>query len=181
APGAKPAKASDGKSGDGKKPAQAKKPAPKPAPVRHDQASRTGRRFGQVLIDLGFIDEDQLWDILEEAKSSGQPTGQVALARGLINEDQLLTARADQQGLKVVNLEDIKVTPEATKLVPETMASVYKILPLNLRDNVLTIALSDPSNLAALDDLRNFLGVKDVVAMVASPKSIAEASTKAYA
>jgi type IV pilus assembly protein PilB len=179
--GAKPGKGADGKSGDGKKPAQGKKPAPKPAPVRHDQASRTGRRFGQVLIDLGFIDEDQLWDILEEAKSSGQPTGQVAVARGLINEDQLLSALADQQGLKVVNLEDIKVTPEATTLVPETMASVYKILPLNFRDNILTIALSEPSNLAALDDLRNFLGVKEVVAMVASPKAIAEASAKAYA
>jgi type IV pilus assembly protein PilB len=181
ASGGKPAKPADGKSGDGKKPAPAKKPAPKPAAVRHDQASRTGRRIGQVLIDLGFIDEDQLWDILEEAKNTGQLTGQTALARGLINEDQLLTALADQQGLKVVNLEDIKVTPEATTLVPETMASVYKILPLHVRDGVLTIALSDPSNLAALDDLRNFLGVKEVVPLVASPKAIAEASSRAYA
>src|SRR5207302_9884490 len=130
---------------------------------------------------LGFLDEDQLWDILEEAKNSAQPVGQVALARGLINEDQLLTALADQQGLKVVNLEDVKVTPEAAALVTETMASVYKILPLTYRDSVLTIALSDPSNLAALDDLRNLLGIKEVVAMVASPKAIAEASTKAYA
>jgi type IV pilus assembly protein PilB len=181
--GGKPAqaKAGDGKGANGNKQPSAKKPAPKPAPVRHSQASRTGRRLGQVLIDLGFLDEDQLWDILEEAKSSSQLTGQVAVARGLINEDQLLTALADQQGLKVVNLEDIKVTPEATTLVPETMAGVYKILPLSYRDNVLTIALSDPSNLAALDDLRNFLGVKEVVPMVASQKAIAEASTKIYA
>ena len=181
--GGKPAqaKAGDGKNANGNKQASAKKQPPKPAPVRHSQASRTGRRLGQVLIDLGFMDEDQLWDVLEEAKSSGQLTGQVAVARGLINEDQLLTALADQQGLKVVNLEDIKVTPEATTLVPETMASVYKILPLTYRDNVLTIALSDPSNLAALDDLRNFLGVKEVVPMVASQKAIAEASTKIYA
>src|SRR5947209_11179603 len=97
AAGGKPApeNAGDGKKGDGKKPAPAKKPAPKAAPVRHNQASRSGRRFGQVLIDLGFIDEDQLWDILEEAKNTAQPTGQVAVARGLINEDQLLTALAD--------------------------------------------------------------------------------------
>jgi type IV pilus assembly protein PilB len=183
AAGAKPAPAKAGgdKTGDGKKPAPAKKPAPKPAPVRHGHESRTGRRFGQVLIDLGFLDDDQLWDVLEEAKSTGQLTGQTAVARGLITEDQLLTALADQQGLKVVNLEDLKITPEVTTLVTETMASVYKILPLTYRDNVLTIALSDPSNLAPLDDLRNLLGVKEVVAMVASPKAIAEASTKAYA
>jgi type IV pilus assembly protein PilB len=187
ATGAKPAPAkapdgkSDGKSADGKKPAPAKKPAPKAAPVKHSQASRTGRKLGQVLIDLGFMDEDQLWDVLEEAKNTGQLTGQTAVARGLINEDQLFTALADQQGLKVINLEDIKVTPEATALVAETMASVYKILPLTYRDNVLTIALSEPSNLAPLDDLRNLLGIKEVVAMVATPKAIAEASAKAYA
>src|SRR5262249_22395921 len=86
AAGAKPgaAKPADGKPADAKKRSAAKKPAPPAAPVRHSQASRTGRRLGQVLIDLGFIDDDQLWDILDEAKSSAQLTGQVAVARGLI-------------------------------------------------------------------------------------------------
>jgi hypothetical protein len=51
---------------------------------------------GQVLIDLGFIDEDQLWEVLEEAKSTGQLSGQVAVGRGLINDEQLLTALAEQ-------------------------------------------------------------------------------------
>src|SRR5207244_3570296 len=99
---------------------------------------------------------------LEESKTTSQQTGQVALARGLITEDQLLAALADQHGLKVISLEDLKFQPEAVTLVPETMATVYKVLPLSVRDNVLTVALSDPSNLAALDDLRNFLGVKEV-------------------
>ncbi len=177
-----PAKPPAGKTDDGKKAAGPKKPRPTAGPVRASQSGRgTGRRFGQVLIDLGFIDEEQLWDILEEAKASGQLTGQVAVARGLITEEQLLQALADQFGLKVVNFEDIKVQPEATALVPETMATVYKIVPLSYRDNLLTVALSDPSNLAALDDLRNFLGVKEVQAMVATAKAIAEATTKAYA
>jgi len=61
------------------------------------------------------------------------------------------------------------------------MATVYKILPLTYRDGVLTVAISDPSNMAALDDLRNFLGVKEVQAMVASPRVIAEGTIKAYA
>src|SRR5207237_6758282 len=103
APGAKPpqAKSGDGK-GDGKdgKTAEPKKPASgpkkgqppaKPMPAR-EAAHGAGRRFGQVLIDLGFIDEDQLWDILEEAKNTGQLTGQVAVARGLITDEQLLSA-----------------------------------------------------------------------------------------
>ena len=180
-PPAKPA-AKPGEAKDPKKAGAPKKPAPKPAPVRQAQAAHSGgRRIGQVLIDLGFIDEDQLWDILEEAKNSGQLTGQTAVARGLITEDQLLAALADQHNLKIANLEEAKPTPEATKLVPEPMATVYKVLPLSYRDGILTVALSDPSNLAALDDLRNFLGCKEVHAQVASAKTIAEATTKAYA
>jgi type IV pilus assembly protein PilB len=180
-PPALAAKPDGAKAGDGKKPG-GKKPSIKPAPVRAKEALHSGgRRFGQVLIDLGFIDEDQLWDILEESKSTGQQTGQVAVARGLITEDQLLAALADQHSLKVISLEEIKFQPEAVALVPETMATVYKVLPLSYRDNVLTVALSDPSNMAALDDLRNFLGVKEVQAMVASAKAIAEATTKCYA
>jgi type IV pilus assembly protein PilB len=197
APGAKPAGAkpgTPGKTPPGKlvtnkpgvpaKPG-APKPAPqikKPAPAKSEAVGRGGRRkFGQVLVDLGFLDEDQLWGVLEEAKSTGLPTGQVAVARGLINEDQCLQALGEQHGLKVVNLAEVKPQAEALALVPETMATVYKVLPLTLKDKVLTIALGDPNNLAALDDLRNLLGISEVVANLAPPALITEAIAKNYA
>src|SRR5262249_49631777 len=162
-PGGKP-------QGSGKPPPSAKRP---PVPVKSGSASRTGgRKFGQVLVDLGLIDEDQLWEILDEAKTSGLTTGQVALNRGLITEDQLLQALAEQHGLKVANLEEPKPTADAITKVPETMASVYKVLPLSYKDDVLTVAMGDPNNLAALDDLRNLLGVKEVLATLAQPKAI---------
>jgi len=177
-----PAKAPEAKGANGKSPEPKKKKAPTAKPVRSSEAAHgSGRRIGQVLIDLGFLDEDQLWDILEEAKNNAQPTGQVAVGRGLITEEQLLQALADQHSLKVLNPDDVKTSSEAATLVPETMATVYKILPLTYRDGVLTVAISDPSNMSALDDLRNFLGVKEVQAMVASPRVIAEGTTKAYA
>ncbi len=53
-------------------------------------------RIGQVLIDLGFLDEDQLWDVLDEAQSTKQPTGQVAVARSWISQEQLLLALQEQ-------------------------------------------------------------------------------------
>ena len=59
--------------------------------------------------------------------NTGQPTGQVAVNRGLINEDQLWSALAEQHNLRVVNLQEVKPTPEALQLVPETMANVYKV------------------------------------------------------
>jgi type IV pilus assembly protein PilB len=61
------------------------------------------------------------------------------------------------------------------------MASVYKILPLSFRDKVLTIALSDPNNTAAVDDLRNLLGISEVKASLAPAKAVMDAIAKAYA
>jgi type IV pilus assembly protein PilB len=175
-PSAKPA-AAGGKDGNGKpaaKPAAAKKSVGKSSPGGR-------RRIGQVFIDLGFIDEDQLWEVLEEAKNTAQPAGQVAVARGLINEDQLLQALGEQHGLKVVNLAEVKPQPEALQLVPETMANVYKVVPISFKDKVLTIAVGDPNNLAALDDLRNLLNITEVQAHLAMPQAITDALGRVYA
>lgn len=154
------------------------KAAPQPAKAA---AAKTGaRKFGQVMVDLGFIDEDQLWEVLDEAKNSNAPVGQAALNRGLITEEQLMQALAEQFGLRILNTEELKPTPEAVALVPETMSSVYKVLPLAYRDGILTVVLGDPNNLPALDDLRNFLGIQEVQATLAPPKVIAEALAKCY-
>ncbi len=180
-PGAPAPKQANGKPAPPSKPA-AKKPAPAPKP--RDTGGRGGggtRKLGQVLVDLGFADEDQLWEMLEEAKNTGQPLGQVAVARGMVNEDQLLQALGEQHGLKVVNLQEVKPTSDALQLVPETMATVYKVLPLTLRDKVLTVAIGDPANIAALDDLRNLLSLSEVVAQLAPANQIQEAIAKNYA
>ncbi len=175
-PVAKPAAATN-KAGNGKPPAKpVKKPGGgKPAPAGGK------RRFGQVLVDLGFCDEDQLWEVLEEAKNTAQPVGQVAVARGLINEDQLLQALGEQHGLKVVNLQEAKPSPEVLQLVPETMASVYKVVPISFKDKVLTIAIGDPNNLAAIDDLRNLLNINEVQAQLATPQAISDTLSRIYA
>jgi type IV pilus assembly protein PilB len=154
----------------------------KAPPTRKPDTSAKGtRKIGQVLVDLGFIDEDQLWDILEEAKNTLQPTGQVAISRGLVTEDQLLQALGEQNNLKVVNLTEFKPQAEAVALVPDQMANVYKIVPLTLKNNVLTVAIGDPHNLACLDDLRNLLSINEVQAQLAPINQIGDAITRAYA
>ncbi|MGL4550701.1 MAG: ATPase, T2SS/T4P/T4SS family [Gemmataceae bacterium] len=138
------------------------------------------RKFGQVLIDLGYLDEDQLWELLDEAKNAGIRTGQAAVQRGLINEDQLMAALAEQNGLKQVNLSEVKPSPESLIMVPETMASVYKVIPISIKDRVLTVAIGDPNNLGAMDDLRNLLNVTEVIPMLAPQEAIDEALGKIY-
>jgi type IV pilus assembly protein PilB len=139
------------------------------------------RRLGQILVDLGYLNEDQLWDVLEEQKQSpGEVIGQVAIRMGLVTEAQVTEALAEQWGMPVVNLEETTIPPKVLELVPETMASIYKIMPISLKDNVLTVAMADPQNMAALDDLRNFLGY-DVRGAVSTPKAVEAAIQRHYA
>ncbi len=177
--GAKPAAAGPAKPSGDKPAVPASKM--KPAPVKAvSGAQDTGRRLGQVLIDLGYIDESQLWEILDESKNSGIRVGEAALSRGLITENQLMQALADKFGLKLLGPEELKPQPEALTLVPETMSSVYKVLPLSVKDNILTVAMGDPNNLSSLDDLRNFLAIPEVIACLAPQNAINEVLSRCY-
>jgi type IV pilus assembly protein PilB len=167
----------------GGKPATPPSKPGKPATPSKKTAKAVGgrRKFGQVLIDLGYIDENQLWDLIEEGKTTSQPIGQVAVGRGLITDEQLLQALAEQHNLRIANLQEVKPTPEALALVPENMASIYKVLPLTFVDKVLTIAIGDPNNLASIDDLRNMLSVNEVIAQLAPQEAINALLEKVYA
>ncbi|MCL4162106.1 UNVERIFIED_CONTAM: hypothetical protein GTU68_009581, partial [Idotea baltica] len=81
--------------------------------------------------------------------------------------------------MPVVNLDETTIAPKVLELVPETMASVYKIMPVSLKDNTLMVAMADPQNLAALDDLRNFLGY-DVRGAVSSLPEVEKAIERHY-
>lgn len=139
------------------------------------------RKLGQILVDLGYLTEDQLWDVLEEQKQSpGEVIGQVAIRMGMVTDAQVTEALAEQWGMPIVNLAETTITPKALELVPMTMAELYKIMPIAEKDGVLTIAMADPQNVAALDDLRNFLGV-DVRGTVSNHKDVEAAIRRYYA
>ena len=139
------------------------------------------RRLGQILVDLGYLNEDQLWDILEEQKKSpGEVIGRVAVRMGLVTDAQVTEALAEQWGMPVINLKETNIPPKVLELVPQTMAEIYKIMPISLKNNVLTVAMADPQNVAALDDLRNFLGY-DVRGAVSNMPDVEEAIARHYA
>ncbi|HEV3301356.1 MAG TPA: ATPase, T2SS/T4P/T4SS family [Planctomycetaceae bacterium] len=139
------------------------------------------RRLGQILVDLGYLTEDQLWDVLEEQKQSpGEIIGQVAIRMGLVTEAQVTEALAEQWGMPVVSLAETNIPPNVLEIVPQTMADIYKIMPISLKNNVLTVAMADPQNVAALDDLRNFLGY-DVRGAVSNLADVEQAIERHYA
>ncbi len=138
------------------------------------------RKFGAILVDLGYLTEDQVWDVVEQQKqTSGTLFGEVALQMGLVTPAQITEALAEQCGMPVVNLAETTIPPKVLELVPQTMAELYKIMPVSLRNDVLTVAMAEPQNLGALDDLRNFLGY-DVRGAVASQTDVMKAIEKYY-
>lgn len=174
-----PAPASTGASGGGGGSATGGK-----GKAREPRARREGgrKKIGQVMVDLGFINDEQLWQLLDFQRQSGELTGKTAVNMQLISEHQLMQALAEQQGMKTFNLADpdFKVSDKLIKLVPESMCTLYKIFPIKMEDNILTVALADPSNLGALDDLRNMLSVNEVEGMVAPERDILAAVEKNY-
>lgn len=139
------------------------------------------RRLGQVFVDLGYIDEEQLELLLEEHhQRHGEKIGAVAIALGMLNEDQLATALAEQFGLPSVVLSELAIPPEVLSHLTEPMAQQYKVIPVSFRNDTLTIAMCEPQNFMILDELRNFLGYQ-IRPVVTTPHDIQTALDRYYA
>jgi type IV pilus assembly protein PilB len=117
------------------------------------------RRIGQILVDMGFITDDQLQLLLEEQQQQpGALLGKLAEEMALITDEQLAQALAEQQGMKVIQLSEAKLTPELLERMSESMAQLYRVVPVKFENNRLTVATCDPQNLSIQDELRTFLG-----------------------
>jgi type IV pilus assembly protein PilB len=138
------------------------------------------KKIGQILVDLGYLTEDQLWDVLNEQKSRPEMVlGQLAITMGLVTQPQVDQAVAEQLGMQVVKLGDLTIASQVLDMVPETMATVYKIVPISFRNDVLTVAMADPQNIGALDDLRNMLNF-EVKGAVSNEQDIKAAIERFY-
>jgi type IV pilus assembly protein PilB len=139
------------------------------------------RRIGQILVDLGYLTDEQLEDLLEEQQNRpGELLGKIAEAESLVTDDQVAQALAEQMGMQVVSLSDVVIPPNVLGYITEPMAQLYRIIPLNFKDNTLTIAMCDPQKLSILDELRNFLGY-DIRAVVATERDILATLDRYYA
>lgn len=117
------------------------------------------RRIGQVMVDLGFIDDDQLEMVLDEQRQRpGELLGQVAENMGMVTDEQLAQALAEQMGLQTITVSETDVPADVLQMITEPMAQMYGVIPVNFEGSTLTIATSHPENLAVQDELRSFLG-----------------------
>lgn len=141
------------------------------------------RRIGQIFVDLGFITDEQLELLLEEQQAQpGEKIGKIAEEMGLVTDEQLCQALAEQLNMSVVNIGDTPLPREALEKITETMAEMYRVVPLTYVEdtNRLTLATCDPENLAVQDELRTFLG-HEIEMVIATEREIQECLNRYYA
>ncbi len=138
------------------------------------------RRIGQIFVDMGFIDDDQLEMLLEEQQQQpGEKLGKIAEEMGLITDDQLAQSLAEQMNLKVIDLTEASLAPDIVRQISETMAQLYRVIPVQFEDDTLTVATAEPQNLAVADELRTFLGYT-IRLVVTTEREIKQAMDRYY-
>jgi type IV pilus assembly protein PilB len=140
------------------------------------------RRIEQILVDLGFITDEQLDVILQEQEQQpGALFGKVAEDMQLITDEQLIQGLAEQLGMQTVELSEAQLDPKVLARVTETMAQLYRIVPVKFDEanQRLIVATCDPQNLSIQDELRTFLGF-DIGMVIATERDVRTAITRYY-
>ncbi|MFB0525144.1 MAG: GspE/PulE family protein [Phycisphaerae bacterium] len=116
--------------------------------------AKTRKHLGEILYKAGLVKKEPLINAIKTSKANGKRLGQVLLQEGLIDEETLTKAIARQFGLKYVNLEQVSIPSDATKLIPEDLIKRHNILPLSMNNGKLRLIISDPLDLDMMDAIR---------------------------
>lgn len=130
-------------------------------------------RLGEILVKNNLINRDQLAKALEEQKLSGNQLrlGAILISQKLLTEEELTSFLSIQYGVPSVNLADYEIEPEVIKIIPSEVAQKYQLLPVNRAGATLIIAVSDPSNLFSIEDIKFMTGY-NIEMVVASERDI---------
>ncbi len=138
-----------------------------------------GEPIGQILKGMGLITELDIQEALQEQKSKGGALGRILSDKGLVTDADLRVAIAKQAGMDPIDLDEVIVTSDLLDLVPAHVAETYQVVPVEFDGKVLTLALADPQNISALDDMKFMLNV-EVKGALSDPESVERAMKKYY-
>jgi type IV pilus assembly protein PilB len=149
------------------------------ASARPRPASAVRDRIGQVLLSEGLITEEQLARALAAQRIAHVPLGTLLVNQGAINEDYMTQVLSAHLEAPVADLQHLEVDPEIARLVPEDFARRNLVLPLRRENGHLDVAMSDPNNLAVLNDIRLITGLP-VAPFIAAPSDILQNLTRIH-
>src|SRR5262245_15059010 len=137
-------------------------------------------RIGELLLKEKRITADQLQEALNYQKANGGKVGYNLVKLGFVKDEELTALTSKQFGVPSINLGKFEIDPAVIKLIPSETAQKYQIIPLSRSGATLTIAMTDPTNVFAMDDIKFMTGY-NVEPVVASETAVAESITRYYA
>lgn len=136
-------------------------------------------RLGDLLVEDGFITDQQLKLALSEQVSTGKKIGQTLVDLGFIEEEQLMKVQATQLGVDVCEPAALEIQPDVINLLSESLARRYRVIPISSNGTEVTLAMSDPTDIFAIDELRNSIG-KTIKPVVAREREIMDVIDRVY-
>jgi type IV pilus assembly protein PilB len=136
-------------------------------------------RLGEMLVKAKIISEDQLKQALEEQSKSGGRLGYNLAKLNILEETEIVSFLSKQYGVPSINLIEFEIDPGIIKLIPSKTAKKYQLIPISRTGGTLTLAMADPTNVFALDDIKFMTGY-NVEPVVASETAIEDAIMKYY-
>ncbi len=130
--------------------------------LQEEQVGPQRKRLGEILVEAGLVDEDQLQQALVHQAAHGGRLGSVLVALGFLSEEQLESNLSQQLGIMVREVESIDPSPRVLGMVPEAMMRKHEAIPLRLEGRDLVVGMVDPTNQLAIDELIFVSGGRDV-------------------
>ncbi len=112
------------------------------------------RKLGEILVENGLVSEIQLAEALAEQRVTGSRLGEIVVKKGWVTREEIEKSLTQQKGISSFNLAGYIIEPEVVKLIPEDFARKYKLMPVFVIENTLTIAMADPSNVFIIDEIQ---------------------------
>ena len=117
-------------------------------------------RIGDKLVESGYITNEQLERALFLQRGTGKRVGEILIEQGLITAETLTAVLTDLLNIESIDLAHLTIDQSITSLIPENICKRYKVFPFKLENNKLHIAMSDPQDRVAIQDLRRISGKK---------------------
>ena len=136
-------------------------------------------RIGDLLVRTGLITPEQLASAMEAQKQGGGFVGSHLVKAGVLTQEDLLQTISQQYGVPVINLEEYQIDANVLQLVPQNLALKHSLLPILQKDHTLSVAMVDPTNIVALNDIKFITGL-DIQVFLTSEQELKSTQEKLY-
>ena len=137
-------------------------------------------RIGELLVRKKLISWEQLEEVLEEQKKTGELTGEILIRKKYVAPYLFYKVLAEKHLMQFIDIKRTRVNPAAIEAVPQSIAEKFKLLPLEISDDTLIIAISNPLNMLPDTELKNIVKVTHLRTVLCMPSDIEEGIREFY-